>query len=106
MNQGPKTIKEDEGSNRGAVSTTVHTENEPPALIRYEDQNFVDTTKAVWNYSLLYDDDIITFQNGTNYQLYNKFGSKRRSEERRVGKEGRSGRAREHEIRKETKIER
>src|SRR5688572_10401415 len=77
MNQEPKTIQEDEGKNRGAVPTTVHTENEPPASIRYEDQNFVDTTKAVWNYSLLYDDDIITFQNGTNYQLYKKFGSKR-----------------------------
>ena len=44
---------------------------------RYEDQNFVDTTKLVWNYSILFDDDIHTFQNGTHYSLYNKFGSKR-----------------------------
>lgn len=43
---------------------------------RYEDQNFVDTTKLVWNYSILYDDDVVTFQNGTNYSLYRKFGSK------------------------------
>jgi 1,4-alpha-glucan branching enzyme len=43
--------------------------------IRYEDQNFVDTTKAVWNYSLLYDADIETFHNGTHYTLYKKFGS-------------------------------
>ena len=78
MNQEPKTIKEDEGKNPGAVSTTVHTENAPPAVVRYEDQNFVDTTKAVWNYSLLYDDDIITFQNGTNYQLYKKIRGKTR----------------------------
>src|SRR5688572_32966432 len=78
---------------------------------RYEDANFVDTSKAVWNYSILYDDDIAYFQNGSHYSLYKKFGSKRltvlnregyhfcvwapnatkvsvvgRSEERRVGK--------------------
>src|SRR5215212_309767 len=49
----------------------------PTQTERYEDRNFVDTTKAVWNYSILYDDDIETFQNGTNYSLYKKFGSKR-----------------------------
>jgi 1,4-alpha-glucan branching enzyme len=43
---------------------------------RYEDQNFVDTTKPVWNYSILYEDDIQSFQGGSNYQLYKKFGSK------------------------------
>jgi len=43
---------------------------------RYEDKNFVDTSQPVWNYSILYDDDIQTFGNGTNYSLYNKFGSK------------------------------
>jgi 1,4-alpha-glucan branching enzyme len=46
------------------------------AVIRYEDANFVDTQKPVWNYSILYDDDIETFQNGTHYRLYEKFGSK------------------------------
>jgi 1,4-alpha-glucan branching enzyme len=49
----------------------------PPAPKRYEDGNFVDTTRAVWNYSILYDDDVETFQNGTNYTLYKKFGSKK-----------------------------
>jgi 1,4-alpha-glucan branching enzyme len=44
--------------------------------VRYEDQNFVDTSNPVWNYSILYDDDIHTFQNGTHYSLYKKFGSK------------------------------
>src|SRR4051812_3348251 len=44
---------------------------------RYEDRNFVDTSKPVWNYSILFDDDIQTFQNGTNYSLYKKFGSKK-----------------------------
>jgi 1,4-alpha-glucan branching enzyme len=45
--------------------------------IKYEDQNFVDTSRAVWNYSLLYDDDVAYFQNGSHYSLYKKFGSKR-----------------------------
>jgi 1,4-alpha-glucan branching enzyme len=43
---------------------------------RYEDKNFVDSSGAVWNYSILYDDDVQTFQAGTNYRLYQKFGSK------------------------------
>ena len=47
------------------------------ATERYEDKNFVDRSGSVWNYSILYDDDIITFQNGTNYSLYKKFGSKK-----------------------------
>lgn len=42
---------------------------------RYEDQNFIDTTKNVWNYSLLTDEDIRNFQAGTHYTLYEKFGS-------------------------------
>lgn len=54
--------------NQNAESSSV------PA--RYEDQNFVDTSKLVWNYSILFDDDIAYFQNGSNYSLYKKFGSK------------------------------
>jgi 1,4-alpha-glucan branching enzyme len=45
--------------------------------VRYEDQNFVDTSKPVWNYSMLYDDDVAYFQSGSHYSLYKKFGSKR-----------------------------
>jgi 1,4-alpha-glucan branching enzyme len=54
-------------------------------VIRYEDQNFVDTSNPVWNYSILYDDDIAYFQSGTNYSLYKKFGSKKITV---LGKEG------------------
>ncbi|HEU0064401.1 MAG TPA: 1,4-alpha-glucan branching protein GlgB, partial [Flavisolibacter sp.] len=57
----------------------------PSAMEKYEDKNFVETMKPVWNYSILYDDDIATFQNGTNYNLYKKFGSKRLTV---LGKEG------------------
>ncbi len=42
---------------------------------RYEDKNFVDTSKSVWNYSLLNDEDIRNFQHGTHYRLYEKFGT-------------------------------
>jgi 1,4-alpha-glucan branching enzyme len=49
----------------------------PTGTEKYEDRNFVDTSLAVWNYSILFDDDISTYQNGTHYNLYKKFGSKR-----------------------------
>jgi 1,4-alpha-glucan branching enzyme len=41
----------------------------------YEEQNFVDTQKPVWNYSLLTDEYITNFQNGTLYNGYHYFGS-------------------------------
>jgi 1,4-alpha-glucan branching enzyme len=64
--------------NREAHSTDLSSQiNAPTVTERYEDRNFVDSTKAVWNYSILYDDDIETFQNGTNYSIYKKFGSKK-----------------------------
>ncbi|HET7116232.1 MAG TPA: 1,4-alpha-glucan branching protein GlgB [Hanamia sp.] len=43
--------------------------------IPYEEKNFVDSTKPVWNYSLFDEEDIRNFQNGTHYSLYKKFGS-------------------------------
>lgn len=57
----------------------------PTATERYEDKNFVNTEKSVWNYSLLYDDDIETYRNGTHYRLYTKFGSRKITV---LGKEG------------------
>ena len=41
----------------------------------FEKNNFIDSSKPVWNYSLLTDEDISNFQQGTNYSLYEKFGS-------------------------------
>ncbi|HEX3165246.1 MAG TPA: 1,4-alpha-glucan branching protein GlgB [Chitinophagaceae bacterium] len=46
-----------------------------PVKKKYEEENFVDTSKPVWNYSILTDDDITNFQSGTHYSLYKKFGS-------------------------------
>ncbi len=42
---------------------------------KYEAENFIDISKPVWNYSLLTDEDIRNFQAGTNYSIYEKFGS-------------------------------
>src|ERR1700739_1906232 len=42
---------------------------------KYEEIHFVDTSKPVWNYSLLSEQDIQNYQWGTHYSLYNKFGS-------------------------------
>src|SRR5688572_17903880 len=42
---------------------------------KYEEEDFVDTSKTVWNYSILTDDDVTNYQNGTHYTLYKKFGS-------------------------------
>ncbi len=42
---------------------------------KYEDIHFVDSTKAVWNYSLFTDEDIKNFQQGTLYRAYELFGS-------------------------------
>ena len=46
-----------------------------PKPKRYEETNFIDRSKPVWNYSLLTDEDVTNYRNGTNYQLYKKFGS-------------------------------
>jgi 1,4-alpha-glucan branching enzyme len=45
----------------------------------------VDSTKAVWNYSLFTEEDIRNFQAGTNYRAYDLFGSHRLTV---LGKEG------------------
>lgn len=43
---------------------------------KYEEIHFVDSTKPVWNYSLLNEEVIRNFQNGTLYNAYQYFGSK------------------------------
>ena len=50
-----------------------------PIKLNYEDVEFVDSTKSVWNYSLFTDEDITNFQNGTFYNAYNFFGSHKRT---------------------------
>src|SRR3954468_18637648 len=45
-------------------------------MMKYEDVHFVDSAKAVWNYSFFKEEDISNFQNGTHYSLYKLFGNK------------------------------
>jgi 1,4-alpha-glucan branching enzyme len=57
---------------------TAGRSNEPKKderQIKYEEKHFIDTNQRVWNYSLLTDEDVANYQNGTNYRLYEKFGS-------------------------------
>lgn len=65
----------------GSVPKRKVVEKKEPVIVlaeqpkRYEETNFIDTSKPVWNYSLLTDDDVTNYRKGTNYQLYKKFGS-------------------------------
>jgi 1,4-alpha-glucan branching enzyme len=43
---------------------------------KYEEIHFVDSTKPVWNYSLLTEADIENFQQGTHYSMYRLLGNK------------------------------
>src|SRR6478672_7001564 len=76
MKQETKKPAAGENNIKKDTNTTVR-QKAPQLTGRYEDNNFVDASKPVWNYSILYDDDITNFQQGTHYGLYNKFGSKR-----------------------------
>ncbi len=42
---------------------------------KYEEIHFVDSTKAVWNYSFFNEENIRNFQKGTLYNAYDYFGS-------------------------------
>ena len=46
------------------------------SIAKYEEIHFVDTTKTVWNYSLLDDENVKNFQQGTNYSMYKFLGNK------------------------------
>ena len=41
----------------------------------YEDDNFIDSTKMVWNYSLFTEKDIQLFGEGRHFYAHEKFGS-------------------------------
>jgi 1,4-alpha-glucan branching enzyme len=47
----------------------------PTSASPYEQDNFIDSSKNVWNYSILTAEDIRNYQQGTHYTLYEKFGS-------------------------------
>ena len=56
------------------MSTSSPNNSEKPTK-PYEEQQFIDTSKAVWNYSLFTDEVIKNFQEGTLYNAYAFFGN-------------------------------
>src|SRR5579885_1814188 len=62
--------------NRAVEKTGNQIEKSNGTTMRYEETHFVDSTTAVWNYSLFTEEDIQNFQQGTNYRLYELFGNK------------------------------
>lgn len=44
---------------------------------KYEETHFVETSAAVWNYSLIKEEDIVQFQNGTHIKIYEFLGSRK-----------------------------
>lgn len=41
----------------------------------YESSHYIDTQKPVWNFSLLTEEEVRNFKNGTHVRLYKKFGA-------------------------------
>ncbi len=66
----------EEKVNAGERKLTMKKETPAPSTKKYEEINFVDSTKPVWNYSLLTEEDIRNFQQGTLYNGYELFGNK------------------------------
>ena len=58
-----------------AKNKTMKGNNTDTTSRKYEEIHFVDTAKPVWNYSLLTDEVIRNYQNGTLYDAYEYFGS-------------------------------
>ncbi|HTE26891.1 1,4-alpha-glucan branching protein GlgB [Flavitalea sp.] len=76
--------KSDKGHS-GKKSSSKKSKSAEVTTIKYEDIHFVDSTKPVWNYSMLSEEDITNFQNGTHYRLYDVLGSHQQTV---LGKEG------------------
>ena len=66
-----------EGVKKNDSSKNKVTMKEDTTAKKYEEINFVDSTKPVWNYSLLTEEDIRNFQNGTLYNGYELFGDRK-----------------------------
>jgi 1,4-alpha-glucan branching enzyme len=77
MNQEEKDFQNSNAPQTGSKNKTALDGNSEKnkELIDDEVSHFIDTTKPVWNYSLLTEEDVNNYQNGTHYSLYKKFGS-------------------------------
>jgi len=77
MTQKERNLQDSDSPQKGGKTNSAFDGNseKPDQLKNYEASHFIDTTKPVWNYSLLTDEDVNNYQNGTHYSLYKKFGS-------------------------------
>src|SRR5687768_5922043 len=74
LNGKIKTMADIKNSNEGLVHESS-ANSEIANRKKYEELYFVDTSKPVWNYSLINDDDIRNYQQGTHYTLYQCLGN-------------------------------
>jgi len=72
MSTEKKTKAKSTGTKKTAEKVSAPEELKP---YKYEDEHFVDSSRKVWNYSLLTEEDVKNFQQGTHYRLYEKMGS-------------------------------
>ncbi len=63
-------------SKKQSAAKQVSPTPSPTLMKKYEEIHFVDSTQPVWNYSLFTEADIVNFQQGTHYRLYELFGNK------------------------------
>ena len=71
-----KSIKKDHDQQKTAQNTNeivIKNKKKDKRQKKYEEEHFVDINRPVWNYSLLTDEDVSNYQDGTNYCLYEKF---------------------------------
>lgn len=69
------TANNDTGNKKFSTGTENLNDDLKSTAGSYEESHFIDTSGPVWNYSMLTDEDITNFQQGTHYRLYEKFGS-------------------------------
>ena len=67
--------RNNEQNNKRLLNTAIDSVGSATEGVPYEQTHFVDTTRPVWNYTLLTEDDIHNFQQGTHYSIYKKNGS-------------------------------
>ena len=71
-----KTDKKESNLSAGQRKGVKDIPSEKANSSRYEEIHFVDTLKPVWNYSLLNEEEVNNFKQGTNYSMYRLLGNK------------------------------
>ncbi len=74
-NRADDSLNGNNGEQKPKLPVAPKSSADDAAKKKYEEVNYINTSKPVWNYSLLTDEEVANYQAGTNYQLYKKFGS-------------------------------